>query len=183
MARAQGRRKHGDRQSLCHSASRPRGRPRNMPPAIWRASKRHASVRRHACARALCPALSRKPPAPISPRSSARPASAPPMASFTASRASTTTRLLPRKLHARLELRDFDRALCFPSLAHSLRKAAFGYSMDDAGAHAFPPVAARRQGPLRLRRRRRTDGADHACLPRLAFCPATLDGCATCGRA
>ena len=53
----------------------------------------------------------------------------------------------------------------FPSLARSLRAAAFGYSMDDAGAMHFRQLLPDGSGTLRLRRRRWADGADR---PRLS---------------
>ena len=56
----------------------------------------------------------------------------------------------------------------FPTLARSLRKAAFGFSEDEQGAMRHSPDAAGWQRTLRLCRGRRADGSDHEGLSGLA---------------
>ena len=90
LERAQRRRENRDRQSLLQALQERLGSRgirghESRPP---RKAKRGCLPPRFA--KALCPASSKKRPAPISPRSSPPPASAPPTASSTASRASTT---------------------------------------------------------------------------------------------
>ena len=58
-------------------------------------------------------------------------------------------------------------AFLFPSFARSLRRSAFGYSMDDAGAIHFRQMLPDGKGALGIRRGRRPDGADHARVARL----------------
>ena len=78
-----------------------------------------------------------------------------------------TARLLRRQLHARLELRDGDRAPV-PEL-RALAAPRRLRLLDGRGRrHALPPAAARRQRALPHGRRRRPDGPDHEGLSGLA---------------
>ena len=73
-------------------------------------------------------------------------------------------------------------AFLFPSFARSLRKASFGYSMDDAGAMHFRQLLP--DGKERSAMRPPTDRWARYCMPiSTGSCPATTSGCAACGRA
>ncbi len=124
-------------------ASRTPGQPPNMPPRICPRSKR--KTRRFAAAlrESTFPAPSRTPPAPISPRWSRTTCFRTADGEFHGFEgANDQSRLLPRQLHARLELRDRHRASVSRLSRVRCAKPAFGYSMDEAGAHALPPAPA-----------------------------------------
>ena len=74
--------------------------------------------------------------------------------------------LLPRQLHARLELRN-GHAAPVPQLCAIAARGGLRLRPGRRGRDAFPAVAAARQGAVRLRGGRRADGPDHARVPGL----------------
>ena len=99
----------------------PGRRPSTRPPGSW-SSRSARAVSCTPCVRPPCPGRCATPRSPISRRSSRKPLSAPPTAISRLRGLRRPSRLLPRQLHARLELRD-RHALLFPSFARSLREA------------------------------------------------------------
>ena len=92
-------------------------------------------------------------------------------------------RLLPRLVHARLELRAGDAVPVRRSRLRRCARSSSAHATDDAGLMSFRvdlPIGA--GAGVRQGRRRRADGLRHEDVPRLAALRRRRRSCARCGR-
>ncbi len=162
MDRSSRQRKDDHRKLLRYTFQGRMGRGAIHSEPSARSRNPNTSVCKRVPRQVLCPAWSRKPPAPIFPRWLRPPASVRQMANSTALRVATTRLAVALEIAPTCGTTKLRPTFYFRHLRDLCAMSSFGYSEDDAGGIRARQLLPEGQAPVSAGGGRWADGPDHA---------------------